>query len=361
MKTRTDHDGDMPAEVAFSRGTGGRFLDAGAAAARRMRAAPLAAWLRRLWLLVAVCYALPAVALDLQGHRGARGLAPENTMPAFEAGIRQGVSTLELDVAVTRDGVVVIHHDLRLNPFTTRDEQGRWLEQPGPAIAQLSWDELQRYDVGRLKPGSKYARQFPDQVAVDGTRVPRLSDLFERVLSKGPATLRFAIEIKTDPRDPGATRPPEEIAALVVDEIRRAGLLQRVQILSFDWRGLQAVQRLAPELPTVYLSVQQRGMDNIEADVMKASPWVAGFAYREHGSVPRMIKAARGRIWSVHFRDLDERKLEEAHALGLKVLVWTVNDPAQMARLIDMGVDGLVTDRPDLARPVLEARGRQPK
>lgn len=83
--------------------------------------------------------------------------------------------------------------------------------------------------------------------------------------------------------------------------------------------------------------------------------------YREHGSVPRMVKAAGGRVWSVHFGDLDESKLKEAHALGLKVLAWTVNDPAQMARLIDMGVDGLVTDRPDLARPVLEARGLKPQ
>ncbi len=303
----------------------------------------------------------PALALDLQGHRGARGLAPENTLPGFEAAVRHGVSTLELDIAITRDGVVVVHHDLALNPAITRDDKSRWLDQPSLPIAHLDWVELQRYDVGRLKPDSPYARQYPDQVPADGTHIPRLSDLFDWVKRGGDDRLRYAIEIKTDPRQPNATRPPEEFAQRLLDEIRRAGVLSRVQILSFDWRSLQAVQRLAPEVPTVYLSAQQRWLDNIHADVMQVSPWVAGFGYREHGSVPKMIKAAGGKIWSVYFGDLDAAKLKEAQALGLKVLTWTVNDPAVMGRMIDLGVDGLVTDRPDLARQVMNSRGLQPQ
>jgi glycerophosphoryl diester phosphodiesterase len=156
-------------------------------------------------------------------------------------------------------------------------------------------------------------------------------------------------------------RPPEEFARLLVDEIRRAGMLQRVQILSFDWRTLQVVQRIAPEVPTVYLSAQQRWLDNIQADAAQPSPWTAGLAYRDHGSVPRMIKAAGGRIWSVFHGDLSAARLKEAHELGLSVLAWTVNDPAQMERLLDLGVDGLITDRPDLAQRVLKARGIVPR
>ena len=304
---------------------------------------------------------LPASALDLQGHRGARGLAPENTLPAFEAGMRHGVSTVELDIAITRDGVLVIHHDLALNPAVARDERGQWLEQPSAPISTLTWSQLQRYDVGRLKPGASYARPFPDQVAVDGTRVPRLADLFELVKKSGNDKLRFAIEIKTDPNKPEATRPPEEFARMLIDEINGAGMLGRVQILSFDWRGLQAVQKLAPQVPTVYLTAQQRWLDNVQADAAQSSPWTAGFAYRQYGSVPRMIKAAGGSVWSVYFGDLDAAKLKEAHELGLKVLAWTVNDPAAMARMIDLGVDGLVTDRPDLARQVMDARGLKPQ
>lgn len=304
---------------------------------------------------------LAGQALDLQGHRGARGLAPENTLRAFEVALQHGVTTLELDIAITRDGVLVIHHDLALNPSVTRDEQGRWLDQPGAPIASMTWDDLQRFDVGRLKPGSPYARPYPDQVPADGTRIPRLKDLFDLVKRGGHERVRFAIETKIDPRQPQATRPPDEFARLLLDEIRTAGMLARVQILSFDWRSLQEVQKLAPEVPTVYLSAQQRWLDNIQADAAGASPWTAGFSHREQGSVPRMIKAAGGRIWSVYFGDLDAARLKEAHDLGLKVLTWTVNDPAVMERMLDLGVDGLITDRPDLAQRVLKARGVTPK
>jgi glycerophosphoryl diester phosphodiesterase len=142
----------------------------------------------------------------------------------------------------------------------------------------------------------------------------------------------------------------------VVEEIRKAGMASRSQIQSFDWRTLQAVQKIAPEIPTVYLTVQRR-FDNIGAGRPEGSAWTAGFQYREHGSVPKMIKAAGGSYWSAYFDDLDARKVEEAQSLGLKVLAWTVNDPAAMARLIDYGVDGIITDRPDRARRLLEDRG----
>src|SRR5512139_498146 len=132
-------------------------------------------------LVLATLVAIPAEAFDLQGHRGARGLAPENTLPAFERALELGVTTLELDIAITRDGVLVISHDPVLNPDHTRDAAGRFLERPGPAIHALTWSELQSYDVGRLNPGTDYARQFPDQQPVDGTRIPRLADLFDLV------------------------------------------------------------------------------------------------------------------------------------------------------------------------------------
>ncbi len=171
----------------------------------------------------------------------------------------------------------------------------------------------------------------------------------------GDSQVRFAIETKLDPDHPGETLAPEPFARAVVDEIRKAGMATRSQILSFDWRTLQVVQKIAPEIQTVYLSIQRR-FDNIGAGRGGQSPWTAGFQYRDHGSVPRMIKAAGGGFWSVFFNDLDAANLREAKALGLKVLVWTVNDPSVMGRMLDMGVDGLITDRPDLARKLLEER-----
>jgi glycerophosphoryl diester phosphodiesterase len=307
-------------------------------------------------LLAALALAGTACAFDLQGHRGARGLAPENSLAAFAVGIEQGVTTLELDIAITKDGVLVIHHDLELNPDHTRDAAGRWIDKDPPPIHDMTWAELQTYDIGRLKPGSNYARPFPDQKPIDGTRVPRLSDLFDMVKRMGNDKIRFAIETKVRPDSPDKTLPPEPFATAVVGEIRKAGMQHRAQILSFDWRTLQVVQRLAPEIPTVYLSSQQSWGDNIAADKPEGSAWTAGFQFKEHGSVPRMIKAAGGKIWSVYVRDVDANKVREAHSLGLKVLVWTINDAPTMGRLLDLGVDGLITDRPDIAQTVLRER-----
>jgi glycerophosphoryl diester phosphodiesterase len=302
-----------------------------------------------------------AAALDLQGHRGARGLAPENTLEGFALALGIGVTTLELDIAITRDGVLVIHHDLALNPAITRDAQGRWLQQPSAPIHTMTWDELQRYDVGRLKPGERYSANYPDQVPLDGARVPRLSDLFDLLRQGGHDKVRFAIETKVDPRQPDATLPPEAFAKAVVDEVRKAGMAARSQILSFDWRTLQAVQRIAPEIPTVYLSAQRQWLDNIGAAAPEPSIWTAGFQFSEYKSVPRMIKAAGGRFWSVYHGDVDAAKVKEAQSLGLKVLVWTVNDAPTMERVLDLGIDGLITDRPDIARKVLAARAIVPK
>jgi glycerophosphoryl diester phosphodiesterase len=310
----------------------------------------------RWFVLVLAFAAAPVAALDLQGHRGVRGLLPENTLPSFQRALELGVTTIETDIAITSDGVLVISHDPLLNPDLTRDAAGRFIEQKGPAIHSMTWGQLQAYDVGRLKPGTDYARQFPEQKPVDGTRIPRLADLFELVKRSGDDKVRFALETKLVPDKPHETPLPEPFARALVDEIRKAGMASRSQILSFDWRTLQVVQKIAPEIATVYLSLQ-RGFDNIGASRPEGSAWTAGFQYRDYGSVPKMVKAAGGSHWSAYYGDLDAAKVKEAQALGLKVLAWTVNDPTLMARMLDYGVDGLITDRADLARKLLEARG----
>ena len=313
--------------------------------------------MRTLALAGALAIASATHAFELQGHRGARGLVPENTLPAFERAIALGVTTLELDIAITSDGVLVIHHDPTLNPATTRDASGQFLDRRGPSIHSLTWAQLQTYDVGRLNPRSDYGKNYPDQQPMDGTRIPRLSDLFDLVKRLGDGKVRFAIETKLRPTHPEETPAPEPFARAVVDEIRKAGMAARSQILSFDWRTLQIVQKIAPEIPTVYLTAQQRWLDNISADRAEGSAWTAGFQYRDLGSVPKMVKAAGGAYWSVFYGDLDQQKLKEAQSLGVKVLVWTVNDATLVSRMVDWGVDGLITDRPDIARKVLESRG----
>lgn len=294
--------------------------------------------------------------IDLQGHRGARGLLPENTLAAFERAMQLGVTTVELDVVVTKDDVLVISHNPELNPDLTRDAQGRFLSAPTASIISLSYQELMGYDVGRINPATRYARTFSEQRAVDGQRIPRLKDLFDLVKAAGNTALRFAIETKVTPTHPEHTPSPQRVVELLLKEIKDGGMAQRVSVLSFDWRTLQQVQRQSPATPTVYLTAQVPDIDNLMIRSAQDSPWTAGFQYQQYGSVPKMIKAAGGTHWSSYWRELDAQKVREAQLLGIKVLAWTVNDPAIMNQMIDLGVDGLVTDRPDLAIEVLKQR-----
>ena len=302
-----------------------------------------------------------AQSFDIQAHRGGRGLMPENTLPAFANALAIGVNTFELDCGITADGVVVIHHDPRLNPDTARGPDGNWLADRGPAIHDLTYAELARYDVGRLKPGTKYAAGQPQQRAVDGTRIPRLADLFALVARSGNTSVRFNIETKISPMERDDTVDAETFARSLVDEIRKAGMQKRATIQSFDWRTLKISQRIAPEIPTVYLSAQQEWFDNIGAATPAGSAWTAGLNIREIGSVPKMVKAAGGAVWSPYHRDATPELVRESHALGLTVVVWTVNAEADMRALLarqpDARVDGIISDRPDILRRIAGGAG----
>ena len=184
--------------------------------------------MRRLSLGLALLIPLAASAFDLQGHRGARGLAPENTLAAFETALRVGVTTLELDLAMTADDVLVVSHDRRLNPDHTRGPDGKFLDREGPPIRSLTLAELQRYDVGRLKPGSAYAASLPEQRAVDGARIPALTELFDLVRRLGADHVRFNIETKITPTSGAETPDPETFAAAFAKAVREAGLTARV-------------------------------------------------------------------------------------------------------------------------------------
>jgi glycerophosphoryl diester phosphodiesterase len=305
--------------------------------------------MNRLLAAFACLAALSSAAFDLQGHRGARGLLPENTLPSFQKALDLGVDTIECDMAVTSDGVVVIYHDLWLNPDITRGPDGKWLEQRGPAIAELTFTELQKYDVGRIKPGTAYAAQFPDQVPVDGARIPRLSDLFDLVKKSGNAKVNFDCETKVNPFQRAATRDPADFTRLAIAEIRKAGMAERTMVQSFDWSTLQQIQKEAPEIRTMYLN-NQRSVDARRGN-SPGSPWLAGFDPSEHGgSVPRAVKAAGGRIWAPDHQTLTPKSLAEARSLGILVIPWTVNAPETIRKLLDMGVDGIISDRPDLVQ-----------
>jgi glycerophosphoryl diester phosphodiesterase len=295
-------------------------------------------------------------AFDLEAHRGGRALLPENTLPAFANALAMGVDTLELDVGITADGEVIVSHERGLNPDLARDAGGAYIGPPGTPFIKLRLAEVRAYDVGQIRPDSSYARQFPDQRAVPGTRIPTLAELFALVRKSGNTRVRFNIETKIDPNRPDETLDPQGFVAKLLALIEAEGFSDRVMIQSFDWRTLRLVQQQAPKIPTVYLTLQRGAAPTIAID--KATGWTAGFSPADHGgSLPRTIKAAGGAIWSPYFGDVSEALVTEAHELGLRVVVWTVNKRDDMARMIELGVDGIISDRPDLLRQIAGENG----
>jgi glycerophosphoryl diester phosphodiesterase len=320
--------------------------------------------MRRVVLILTLISGLAALAasrafaFDIEAHRGGRGLMPENTLPAFANALSIGVDTLEFDTGITRDGVVVISHNRVLEPQITRGPDGAWLAAPGPAIHDLTVADLKQYDVGGINPATPYAEQFSDQRGVPGTRIPTLDELAALVRRAGNDTVRFNVETKLSPLAPDETVDPETFATTLIEALRRTGLTGRTMIQSFDWRTLKAVQRLAPDIPTVCLTLERGADDNIRRGQPGPSPWTAGLDIDEFdGSVPQLVKAAGCPVWSPFFRDLTVEALTEAKTLGLQTIVWTVNQPTDMTDLFAMGVDGIITDYPDRLRRMLTESG----
>jgi glycerophosphoryl diester phosphodiesterase len=297
-----------------------------------------------------------ALAFDIEAHRGGRALFPENTLASFANALSMGVDTLEMDIGVTRDGVIVVSHERGLNPDLARGADGKYVAPPGLPFVQLRLEDVKKYDVGKIRPGSAYAAKFPDQRAVPGAKIPTLKEVIDLVRKSGDSHVRLNIETKIDPSHPDESPDPERFVALLLDFLEAERFSERVMVQSFDWRTLQLVQKLAPAIPTVYLTVQAGTAPTVFPD--KASVWTAGFDPAEHGkSIPATIRAAGGAIWSPYFGDVNPALISESHALGLKVVVWTVNKPADMARLIEMGVDGIISDHPDLLRKAAAEKG----
>lgn len=267
----------------------------------------------------------------LQGHRGARGLFPENTIEGFRAAAALGLTWFELDVGVLSDGTVVVHHDIALNPDIARGLNGGWLHGSPPSLRRMDWEELQDYDVGRVRPGSDTAARFPDQVPHDGARVPSLA----AVLAIDPA-LHWNIELKLQPDRPDWTVPAEAMVEAVLAVVDAAGAAGRVVVQSFDWRAPRHCRRIRPEIPVGFLTRAETVAD--------PALW---WNLPNPAPLPQAVADEGGIYWTPYWEELTEADLRAAQALGLRVVPWTVNDPAAMARLIGWGVDGLITDWPD--------------
>tara|TARA_B100001971_G_scaffold7802_1_gene6398 strand:+ start:6314 stop:7204 length:891 start_codon:yes stop_codon:yes gene_type:complete len=286
--------------------------------------------------------------LLVHGHRGARGNRPENTLAGFAFAVEAGVDGLELDIRISADSQIIVHHDEQLNCDLTRDYSRRWLRHNGPAVYNLTLDELKKFDIGRINPSSELSKQFPDQVSVDGERICTLSEVAEfcNDLPSGRPILN--IEVKSDPFHPHATPPPHEYSLLLVRELKKLELVDNSWVQSFDWRILRQVQQLCPEITTCYLTSQAPGYDTVGNQ--NNSPWLAGFDLMQfNGNIAAAVLAAGGRIWGPSIDDLSNQRVEEAHAVGIPIHCWTVNRSDEIKQLMVWQLAGVTTDYPELA------------
>ena len=292
--------------------------------------------------------------VELQGHRGARGVLPENSLFGFKAALASGVDGVELDIAMSRDGELIVTHDATLNPDIVR-HGGAWISEP-ISVKSLTAAELSAYDVGKLRPGSVLARRFPEQKTIDGVRMPLLTEVMALPEVRALPDISLDIEIKTSPLDGNATFPPATVAARLLEIIDQAGMRAACRVRSFDWRALAAFRELEPGIPIACLTVAQTWFNNIESPAGTVSPWLAGFDIKAcGGSVARAVHSFGADVWAPFYSDISQDELNLAHELGLRVIVWTVNEAADMRNLLNMGVDGITTDYPETGRRVIDA------
>jgi glycerophosphoryl diester phosphodiesterase len=312
---------------------------------------------------------------DLQAHRGGLALVVENTLPAFANAIELGVSTLELDVQITEDGHAVVTHDRDLNPAKCVDTQPAFPGDPEfpyvpgrTYVKDLTLAQVRTIDCGSLRqPG------FPGQELSPGERMPLLSEVFDLVNAYRAHQVTLNVEPKVEAGAPEQTAPREQFVQVVAREVRRAGLVDQVTIQSFDWGALMRIRQVEPRLPIVALT---NGQQFLQAGQPGASPWLGGIDIDDFtGSLQQRYVAATASFGAdavspVHGHPEHDtvedptyvpfttpELVTAAHRAGMEVVPWTINDRATMEALIDIGVDGIITDQPDLLRSIMDERG----
>lgn len=269
--------------------------------------------------LLLSCSLMIAAKIEVHGHRGARAVMPENSLPAFEYAIGLGVDVLELDVAVTKDDVLVVSHDPEMNAVHCVGPKGS-----PKAIREMTYAQLQLWDCG-----AKANPEFPRRKAIPGTRVPSLDSVFA-LAKKGH--FHFNVETKIFPDRPSLTPSPERFAELMLAMIRKHTLERRVIVQSFDFRTLKAMKHLAPEI--------------------RLSALLA-FAPQDFVTSAREAHAT---IVSPQYKLVTPEKVKAAHDAGLQVVPWTANTPADWEKLVAAGSDAIISDDPAALIEYLKAK-----
>ncbi len=293
--------------------------------------------------------------IQIHSHRGARGVFPENTLRGFSYALSIGVHAVEMDISMCADGTFVVYHDLTLNPLTTRDHNGNWVNELTPII-ELSYNQLSEYDVGTIRHDTDYARAFNLQRSLEKARIPKLTEVIELVVNSDKSVI-LNIELKSNPDQPGLVPAVDEYIDRLLTTLIPYSLGPRLFVQSFDWRLVRLLKQRNKSIKTGCLSDQQTDAHPFSPHPHRATEWTDGLCMADFGgSLPLMLIEIGCDVWSSRYLDLTRESVSKAHQQHLEVSAWTVNEPEAMHDMIDWGVDAITTDYPDRMLQIVDSK-----
>ena len=307
---------------------------------------------------------------DMEFHRGGRDARPENTLYSYQYALENGALTIECDMQLTADGQIVMSHNPALNPIFTTDREGKRVKDGSLFIHDMTLSEIQAYNVGRMDPSTEYYRLHGRTQVMADAFIPSLRQMFGLVRDSGNEHIRMSIEAKAYP-DPALGMSHEKnpdydrLLAEFLSLVNEFGFRDRVILQCFDWALLVRMKELDPGIRTIALYSEQPSWGTPDATTLwldrdEPSPWLGGLDIHDFDGDP--VRAAHSLGLddvSPYFKEITKELTDEAHAFGMKVVPWTVNTFEDFEIMHEMGVDGIITDRPWLLRTFLEEKGEK--